>query len=166
MKLRFLKSKKKGITPIIAIVLLLMMTVAAGGMAWRFIQTTMEKQQSAAEKELGKMNQAQLKVLEGNGSIGASPIALFIKNPGVAMSLSTSDAIVKIDGRVNTAITLGGTCTTAQIDSGSTCYLDVTGVNLPDLGDTVDIEILFKTGQTVVYSCTTSYNGLAGQDRC
>ncbi|MCK5322232.1 MAG: hypothetical protein KAJ47_03125, partial [Candidatus Aenigmarchaeota archaeon] len=48
-------NKRKGITPIIAIVLLLMMTVAAGGLAWTFIQSTIEGQQTKTEAELEGM---------------------------------------------------------------------------------------------------------------
>ena len=182
MDIRFLGKKRKGVTPIIAIVLLLMMTVAAGGMAWTFIQSTMEQQQQSAEKELDKMTQAQLRILEGNGTapLGAASagteLTLFIKNPGVAMSMPNTGAIVKINGDIDKGMTadsenaLVGTCVEKEIEAGRTCELTLdftksldTNLVFPDVGDTMDVEIQFKTGQTVMYSCTARG---AGQTTC
>ncbi|MBW6451857.1 MAG: hypothetical protein K0B02_03955 [DPANN group archaeon] len=168
MEMKFFAKKRKGVTPIIAIVLLLMMTVAAGGMAWQFIQSTMEQQQQSAEKELTKMSQSQLSVLEGNGTVGTGTmISFFIKNPGAGSSLTLSDSIVKINGYLDKSLTstegiFSGSCTAGIIASGSTCYLnmDLTNaentVKFPNVGNTLNVEIISNTGQTIIYSCTPS----------
>ena len=118
-------NKRKGITPIIAIVLLLMMTVAAGGFAWTFIQSTIDDAQETTAKNMEDMNTRKvLRVIQGQCTGGAgtncedtvllpyptpgdgTEITLSIKNTGQPLALpgTTTSEIKKTLVLINGAI--------------------------------------------------------------
>ncbi len=90
---------RKGITPIIAIVLLLMMTVAAAGLAWQFIQNTM----SDAQKQVKDLdiNRAPPKVVACVGDStgnGGSEMYLLVQVPGPNITFNTEGMVVYTNG--------------------------------------------------------------------
>lgn len=84
---------RKGVTPVIAIVLLLMMTVAAAGAAYTWFSQMQENLQSEATAGL----QTELSVKDMVCDADADEIRLSLKNSG-STSIDVSDVDVFIDG--------------------------------------------------------------------
>ena len=79
---------KKGITPIIAIIVLLLITIALAGVAWTYLQGFLTSQISKTF------------TVPGGGAFCASGInSIYALNTGYQSSLTTSDFIIAvIDG--------------------------------------------------------------------
>ena len=148
---------RKGITPIIAIVLLLMMTVAAGGLAWTFILNTMESQQTKTTKELSQMGAKSLQVLQiQNHGLGWNAT---IRNPGDPVALKWDYLIVKINGKI---IDLTGKYSgTTMLNNGENTELLIdwttNDTDFPEITeDPVLIEIEMNSNYRFSYSCKAS----------
>ena len=152
-------NKRKGITPIIAIVLLLMMTVAAGGLAWTFIQSTIESQQTKTEAELESMGMTkQLEVIQVENDGVADPAnewEVTIRNPGDPVTIDVTNFLVKLDGKlVDAAVTV----TDSSLETGENTQLQLvwlTGLaDWPAVTDApIIIELEMNTDYRFSYSC-------------
>ncbi len=82
---------KKGITPVIAIVLLLMITVAAAGATYVWIQKILSSQQ----KEINTKLETKLQILQTTCHAGTNKLELIIINSGKrTVDMSPLDVIV------------------------------------------------------------------------
>ena len=155
--------KRKGITPVIAIVLLLMMTVAAAGLAYEFIMNMSEKQTEAigeqVEAQSSKMR-TEFRIIQVKSG-GAGDLDYYIKNVG-SLEIPEFDGTklsVKQDGDLRFDATFAGTCTSAgTIEVGDVCVLSVSSAGDPlslpgDAVTTVSYELILDSGITVSYAC-------------
>ncbi len=152
---------KKGITPVIAIVLLLMMTVAAAGLAYEFIMNMSETQTEAiaeqVEAQSDKMR-TDIRILQIQNTSSANLLQFIIRNQGSTdvPEISDTNTEIKLDGKILPSATLNDSCTDKTIIAGTTCYLNVTAADfddLPDVGTTQNFEILLDNGLTLAYAC-------------
>ena len=149
---------RKGITPVIAIVLLLMMTVAAAGLAYEFIMNMSEKQTAAIDEQVGAQSdkmRTELRILQiqENGA----DLNFLIKNTGslVVSRINHSNTDYKVDGKIySTTPVFSGDCYgESSIEIGETCTLTVAGQDLPDVGTTKTFEFILENGLTLAYGC-------------
>ena len=158
-------NKRKGITPIIAIVLLLMMTVAAGGLAWTFIQSTIEGQQTKTEAELEGMGMTKiLEVIQIQNNTDESGWNITIRNPGDPVVLNWDNLLVKLEGRllpINTSYTHSGV---GELNTGEHTVLNInwSKANYGDYPKVVDtprvVELEMNTDYRFSYSCKANFN--------
>ena len=170
------KSVKKGITPVIAIVLLLMMTVAAAGLAYEFIMSMSETQTKAIEEQMGSQSdkmRMDLRVLQLQNNTPDTNITFYLKNVG-SIELSTIDVNnmdIKVDGEMILITTpstnIDGACTTTDgsIPIGSTCELSINHPSMafPNVGVTKTYELTLSNGYVLAYGCNRAS---AGDDFC
>jgi len=163
--------RRKGITPVIAIVLLLMMTVAAAGLAYEFIMNMSEKQTEAIGEQVDAQSnkmRTEFRIIQVKGGVAATgDVDYYIKNVG-SLEIPEFDGTklsVKQDGDLRFDATFAGTCTTAgTIEVGDVCVLVVTDavnpLNLPgDSVTTVSYELILDSGITVSYACNLADTG-------
>lgn len=155
-------NNKKGITPVIAIVLLLMMTVAAAGLAYEFIMDMSEKQTEAIGEQVGAQSdkmRTDLRILQVQENI-ATPADLdfIIKNTGsVVMSSIDANVDYKVDDRIEASPAFYGDCHTSDsIEIGSTCTLSIPAEDLPVVGTTKTFEFILDNGYTLSYGCNVA----------
>lgn len=150
---------RKGITPIIAVVLLLMMTVAAAGLAYTWVigvQTSIQERVGQEALTLGERR--PLLVVQESGNVTNAPITLLLQNPGTDWNIRTEGLIVRVDG------TVCGTCgvatgTSPVLAARSTKYINVTGVTFPSMEKRVTItELIFIDGVRLSYTCRNDAN--------
>ena len=149
---------RKGITPVIAIVLLLMMTVAAAGLAYEFIMDMSAKQteaigeQVSAQSDKMRTNLQILQVQNGSGNL-----TFMIKNVGslAVGKIVEGDINVKVDGEMITPDSVGGDCTGSSLEVKSTCDLMIEHgyMDLPAVGETTTFEIILGNGYVLAYGC-------------
>ncbi len=163
--------RKKGITPVIAIVLLLMMTVAAAGLAYEFIMNMSEKQTEAIGEQVDAQSnkmRTEFRVIQVKGGAAATgDLDYYIKNVGSLEipEFDDSKLSAKQDGDLRFDSTFAGTCTTAgSIEVGDICVLEVTDLinplDLPaDAVTTVNYELILDSGVTVSYACNLAATG-------
>ncbi len=155
---------RKGITPVIAIVLLLMMTVAAAGLAYEFIMNMSEKQTEAIGEQVSAQSdkmRTEFRILQvQDGALATGDIDIYIKNVGSLdiPEFDTDKLVVKQDGQLDSTATFGGDCTSDAVEVGDTCVLEVTGgvltLALPnDVLTTVDYEVILDNGYKLSYAC-------------
>ena len=97
----YIKMKRKGITPIIAIVLLLMMTVAAFGMTFVWVQKTQGEIQDGVSDEVTNMmgkNAAQFSIESVYNDSTGGLIAVIIRNSGTYSFSDGSQFKIYVDG--------------------------------------------------------------------
>ncbi|RLG13453.1 MAG: hypothetical protein DRN71_04805 [Candidatus Nanohalarchaeota archaeon] len=161
------KSKRKGITPVIAIVLLLMMTVAAAGMAYVWIMSLQESVQNqgneGVEKQQRETSAAITIVSAWNDS---THLAFIVKNSGTyTFSSDELDQFTYyFNGVYNDATGFGTPCTGLD-EPGSICKV-VSDEDFPDTAGTagqVVIKVDPPFGSTSPYSCATK---TAADDTC
>jgi len=154
------KSKRKGITPVIAIVLLLMMTVAAAGMAYVWIMSLQENIASDTEKDLETLQEtknARLSIESvWNDTNG---FGIMIKNAGT-YTFTATDA-TNIRTQVGT-YTASGCATIAG--PGTTCTITVTQAQqqfpiTPGSDGEVTIKVISPKGLGDTYSCSVTNVG-------
>ncbi len=163
--------RRKGITPVIAIVLLLMMTVAAAGLAYEFIMNMSERQTEAIGEQVDAQSnkmRTEFRVIQVKGGAAATgDLDYYIKNVG-SLEIPEFDGTklsAKQDGDLRFDATFAGTCTTAgSLEVGDICVLEVTDlVNPLDLpGDTVttiNYELILDSGVTISYGCNLADSG-------
>lgn len=145
------KSKRKGITPVIAIVLLLMMTVAAAGMAYVWIMSLQEQIQQTGQEGVDKTKKdasAALSIESGWNQGGNLYVAL--KNAGT-YTFSTGEVAAftyYINGQPKATAT---TCTGLSAPS-TICQIN-TAVSYPSVGSKVVVKVDAGFGNQAVYSC-------------
>ena len=155
--MKCIHNRRKGITPVIAIVLLLMMTVAAAGLAYEFIMNMSEKQTEAIGEQVGAQSdkmRTELRILQVQAN-GAN-LDFLIKNTGslVLSNITTVDTDFKVDGKIEATTTFTGNCVTEpSIEIGETCTLTVAGQSLPVVGTTKTFEFILGNGYTLAYGC-------------
>ena len=154
---------RKGITPVIAIVLLLMMTVAAAGMAWVFLQNMINQgQESTTEqfKGLTESATAQIKIISvWKGQNGE--IKFTVQNSGSYTYTSTEQDQFKfyLDGAPETTTSRCGIA-----EPGTTCDVTFAGNTFPTATtQTKVIRVVPPKGNAVTYSCSIEE---AGQTYC
>lgn len=139
--------QRKGLTPIIAVVLLLLMTVAAAGLAYQFVTGTQsdvqEKVKSNVDSQLSASDYAF--IIENVGKSGTGH-AITIRNTGKA-AITASDLSLYIDGA---SVAHG---LTGSIAAGSTTTTAALGT-FPSAGATSNIKITHKSGYQALHSCT------------
>ncbi len=127
---------KKGITPIISVILLLMMSVAVAGIAWFWLQSMTQRVMSQTDEG----TQAQLTTLRSSLQVIGSPTCAIDKksvqaavyNPGTASAQPSANAAVgsslgTVD-IVGSATTIGAGATEQVNISSATAY--ATGLDM------------------------------------
>ncbi len=151
------RSKRKGITPVIAIVLLLMMTVAAAGMAYVWIMSIQEDIGADTERDLANLNQqknARLSISAVWNNTGN--VSLIVKNAGTYVY--TAADVTNIQILVGSEVISGCAGLTTQ---GTTCTVTSTTAfptNAGDLG-AVAIKVVAPIGMGDTYSCSVPTSG-------
>ena len=152
------RSKRKGITPVIAIVLLLMMTVAAAGMAYVWIMSIQEDIGADTERDLANLNQqknARLSISAVWNNTGN--VNLIIKNSGTYVYTAADVGNIKV--LVGSQVITGG-CT-GLTTQGTTCTVTSATAfptNAGDLG-AVSIKVVAPIGMGDTYSCSVPTSG-------
>ena len=167
------KSKRKGITPVIAIVLLLMMTVAAAGMAYVWIMDLQEDIGEETKKDLANLNKqknARLSVeTVWNTSGGTSDglISVMVKNAGsYAFSDDDAKAIRVIIGRDEVdhadGVAAGLGCYDEITTQGTTCTFISSAETFPiergEVGQVI-IKVVSPIGLGDTYVCSVPTDG-------
>lgn len=97
----FTKTKRKGITPIIAIVLLLMMTVAAFGLTFMWVQETQSEIQNSISRDITDVtdkNSAQFNI-ESIFNNTDGNVSIVLRNTGRYSFNDLSDFSIYLDGK-------------------------------------------------------------------
>lgn len=157
--------ERKGITPIIAVVLLLMMTVASAGLAWAWLQSMQTSTQEKMEQQVKSIGANPFRVFSveplDHDANPATPsiMKLFIKNTEKTTlnGIGAADKLgIKINKRVQAAPTLAGDCLTkATLGANEACALEIQSTSFPALGATTEVGIATVDGYEISYVCTT-----------
>ncbi|MEA2004204.1 MAG: archaellin/type IV pilin N-terminal domain-containing protein [archaeon] len=154
--MKCIQNRRKGITPVIAIVLLLMMTVAAAGLAYEFIMNMSEKQTEAiGEKVEGQSDKMRTEIrilqIQENGA----DLDFLIKNTGSIEIYNITKATTdyEVGGKIETTPDFSGDCTSSTIEIGETCTLTVDGQSLPSVGTVKTFKFILPSGYTFAYGC-------------
>ena len=153
------KSRRKGITPVIAIVLLLMMTVAAAGMAYVWIMSLQEDIAEDTNRDLDNLNKqknARLSVSAVWNNAGT--IDLIIKNAGtyVYTAADCTNVGVLVGGDMQAA----GSCV-GLTSQGTTCTVS-SGTIFPIMAGeagAVTIKVIAPIGMGDTYRCSIPTEG-------
>lgn len=155
---------RKGLTPIIAVVLLLMMTVAAAGLAYQFVIGTQTDVQDKVKNQLDTQlgaSDIQWNVESGKDTtVGATPgtMEFTIRNTGKG-AIAANSMTLYVDG-----IRLSATGPSTAVVSGSTGTIS-TAQAWPDVGLSKVVRMVHNTtAVSVSYTCTN--NGGSAQDIC
>ncbi len=162
MKFMFgkMNSKRKGITPVIAIVLLLMMTVAAAGMAYMWIMSLQEDMEETANEGIAKQRRDASSAITIE-SVWKDPAGLdiqfVIRNSGTYTFTATElgQFGYYIDG---VPITVGTKCT-GLAGAGSTCIVDSDELFPAAPGDEKVIMVKLPAGKGSTYTCRLKATG-------
>jgi flagellin-like protein len=158
-------SKRKGITPVIAIVLLLLITVGAVGVVYTQFQSLTSGNE--AEKELEKTQKIQQSSYSIIGTyVGGANYKVTLKNTGdTTLDLTQSSTLmIGKNGGEPVAVSLqGNECSFGSLAPGqdATCN---TGVPVGGFDDGASTTIQLKVGEAIKtsYSCTEK----SGQNYC
>ena len=143
---------RKGITPIIAVVLLLMMTVAAAGLAYQFVINAQTGVQAGLEQEIaGTQAQSQAKLTIDTVYNTTTDVVISLRNSG-SYTFNTGDLSVYIDGRPFTTAVFAPAGT---FSPKSTITVTVAG-QWPAVGVSKAIRIIPAVGNPVSYTCTNT----------
>jgi len=154
-------SKRKGITPVIAIVLLLMMTVAAAGMAYVWIMGLQEDIQEQSNEGVEKQQRdtaAAISIVSAWNDTTSTMIAFTIKNTGTYTF--SADEIAQFtyyfNGVYNDGTAFGTPCVGLG-EPGSVCQVvsDEGFPATPGRAGQVNIKVDPPFGSTSPYSCAT-----------
>ena len=110
MNNNYIKTKRKGITPIIAIVLLLMMTVAAFGLTFVWVQETQSEIQESISQDITDItdkNSATFNIESIYNDTGN--IAIVLRNTGRYSFDDLSTFSIYLDGKMKTNPLASGT---------------------------------------------------------
>ncbi|NOQ55562.1 MAG: hypothetical protein GQ477_02015 [Nanohaloarchaea archaeon] len=158
---------RKGITPVIAMVLLLMMTVAAAGLAYEFIMDMTDTQTAAIEDQVSAQSdkmRTDLQILQvQENPITSANLDFIIKNTGtlVVAAIDEGTTNYKVDGAIEITPTFTGTCTSNDaLEISETCILTVASEDLPVVGTTKTFEFILNNGYVLAYGC----NVVSGTD--
>jgi len=161
-----LNTAKKGITAVVAIVLLLMMTVASAGLAYMWISQMQTGTQQKTTEQLNAQQQQMQGALaiESAWNSGVPPalgnLQFAIRNVGTtALSFGAgSNVQFYVDGVLTgTPATLTAVGTLAP-GAASTALID-TGSAYPAAGVSKTIKIVTKDGVTAEYKCSPQTTG-------
>ncbi len=103
---KFFKTKRKGITPIIAIVLLLMMTVAAFGLTFVWVQSTQQDLMKKTGDEITGVTDkasAQIAIESIYNDTASGNITITLRNTGRYNFEDTADFTIYLDGKLQTS---------------------------------------------------------------
>ncbi len=153
------RSKRKGITPVIAIVLLLMMTVAAAGMAYVWIMSIQEDIAADTERDLANFNKqknARLSISAVWNDSG--DISMIIKNAGTYVY--TADDVGNIQILVGSEVITPTTCGSLSTQ-GTTCTVDSSTAFPTTAGElgAVTMRIVAPIGMGDTYTCSVPTMG-------
>ncbi len=156
MKFMFGKmdSKRKGITPVIAIVLLLMMTVAAAGVAYLWIMNLQEGMEDTANRGIDKQQKdaSAAITIESIWKDGTNnDIQLMIRNSGTYTFTNTE--LGQFTYYVDSVPFTPGTICAGLSAEGSTCIVD-TDVAFPvAAGDEKVVMVKSPVGRSATRAC-------------
>ena len=160
------KSKRKGITPVIAIVLLLMMTVAAAGMAYVWIMSLQEDIEEQANEGIRKQ-QTDASAVIAIESVWEDSVTgnifFMLRNSGTHTftTAQVSQFGYYIDGAPATPATI---CTAVNLNAqGTTCQVETATPFPAAAGDKVQISVKSPVGRSTEYSCRLK---MAGDTSC
>jgi flagellin-like protein len=111
---------KKGITPIISVILLLMMSVAVAGIAWFWLQSMTQKVMSQTEQGTN----AQLTALANSLQVQGSPVCNATNGDVSAVIYNPSTASVSIGANAAIGSSIG-TVTPSSIGAGTAAQVVV-----------------------------------------
>ncbi|MFH1432059.1 MAG: archaellin/type IV pilin N-terminal domain-containing protein [archaeon] len=151
--------KRKGITPVIAIVLLLMMTVAAAGMAYVWIMSVQEGVEAQANEGLAKQQTDASAAIKIESVWNSTTSAYFVLRNTGTYSYSDEDVnqfAYYVDGVPQTTISQTCAGSTSKLKApGSICEVHLTTSTFPaSAGDTKVISVKSPVGRSAEYSCT------------
>ncbi len=156
MKFMFgkMNSKRKGITPVIAIVLLLMMTVAAAGMAYMWIMSLQEDMEETANEGIAKQRRdasAAITIESVWMDSAGLDIQFVIRNSGTYTFTATElgQFGYYIDG---VPISVGTACA-GLTGAGTTCTVDSNEPFPATAGDEKTIMVKSPAGKGSTYTC-------------
>ncbi|MEA3343241.1 MAG: archaellin/type IV pilin N-terminal domain-containing protein [archaeon] len=150
----WMKLKRKGITPVIAIVLLLMMTVAAAGVAYLWIMELQSGMEDTANKGVEKQRKDALAAItiESIWKDGTnSDIQLMIRNSGTYTFTATE--IGQFIYYVDSVPIAPGTACVGLGEEGSTCTVDTDEAFPAAAGDEKVIMVKSPVGRSATRAC-------------
>ena len=121
---------KKGITPVVAIILLLMITIAVIGFAFGFFQTLLSSSGAASETQLQDTTNMLGKSVRIDG---ISSTGIVVRHSG-SVAIAAADLTVLVNGQPDSACVLGAMAVSsvATCNFGSACSTgDVITVSSP-----------------------------------
>lgn len=160
------KSKRKGITPVIAIVLLLMMTVAAAGMAYVWIMSLQEGIAADTDADIARLQDqknTRLEIVSVYNDTATGDLNFIFKNSGSRVFTPAEAGNIKIyiDGQMKS---LPAACSTSITSQGTTCtYAPAVGPTAyptePGRNGAVEIKVEPPLGTGDVYVCSIPDTG-------
>lgn len=164
-----MNSRSKGITPVIAIVLLLLITVGAVGVVYTQFQNVVGEQDAAAQaQQQQKIQQASYSIvgvdLQDATTDPVSDYGVTVRNTGdVTLNLTQQSTIlVGVDGQEPVAASVqGGSCSLGAISPGSTgsCTLGISTTGSRGDGQATTIQLQVGNALKASYTCTEPTNG-------
>lgn len=153
----------KGVTPVVATVLLLTISVAATGTAYTFIVNAQQQAAESYEEQFSQQERQQNTdfdietVYESNGDV-----VLFVRNTGsipVLMKNDDGNSVVNlyIDGEQTDWEFLEGDPTPGErtlLAVGETAALD-TEYAFPGDGEEIELQLIGRYGTEAFYTCTS-----------
>ncbi len=144
---------KKGITAVVAIVLLLMMTVAAAGLAYMWVGGLTKESMTTGSEGASKINeQAQTSLKVDAAWMSGTNIALVIRNLGTTAidNLGAAGTSYYVDGASVAAIPAFSGVALAPASVTGTL---VTNIAMPAVGATKKIRIVRPNGYVLEFDC-------------
>lgn len=148
---------RKGISAIVAIILLLLMTVAAAGIAYTWLtamQSGTQQTVSSGISEIEEKTGTKIEIISVTKTGNFFNVAL--KNSGQSIfDITTTNTQVIIDG---TKVTFSQDCN--ALEAGKTCTITTSdGPQFPSSGVTRDVKVILSNGLTLSYKCYGKYVG-------
>ena len=122
-----MKGNSKGITPIIAIVLLMMITIALAGFTYIWLQSVSKTAANNTQNQLNQQQQTMMKQIRIDSAAAGNPGSLAIRNIGSLTIKSSEIAVFVKNAKVS--------CNPGDIAPGAVGTCDITCSS----GDTVKV---------------------------
>ncbi len=161
--MRIMPTTKKGLTPVLSMVLLLMIAVAAVGIMYGFVMKLQKGTQSNIQKQTGAMQQKIQQQINTQFDIESvfktsdNHIGISLRNTG-SSEICFKDLTVYVNGVPTTGVVKVSPATDC-VTPGQIMILNVTAYPFPALGQTDNIKIASTAGTSATYTCSITETG-------
>ncbi len=161
--MKILSKNRKGLTPVLSMVLLLMIAVAAVGIMYGFVMKLQKGTQNTIQKQTGSIQQKIQQQINTQFNIESvyktsdDHLGISLRNTGNS-EICFKDLTVYVNGVPTTGVVKVSPASDC-ITPGQIMILNVTAYPFPSLGQTDNIKIASTVGTFATYTCSITETG-------